>query len=563
MADESHVVRGIQWREAFPFTNLFRTFRIAIHPSKLVLGLLALLSLYIGGWVLDAVWPAQHLAVPGEIVQYQQHTDRMEGRSFGEASAEAREQIEDQYAARLIDAGIEKDPVKAAEKAAKGEHQDDLLKKIEDLHRENLKNIDSKRTNDLKSADSITDEKQKEKTKDDIETAYRQDRRLAWNQYLAELEAVDAINGSGVFEEFFEYQVSQVDGVVAGVLEWNWLGGAGLASAGVVPSIIRFFTVGPVWLLCEHTVYAILFAILFLIVWSVFGGAIARIAAVHVARDEKISVRQALRFSIGKLLSFVFAPIIPLLIVLGVGLVVAVVAIIGNIHYIGPIVVGAAFFLALIAGFVMALVMLGTAGGFNLMYPTIAVEGSDSFDAISRSFSYVYARPWRMLFYTAVAIVYGSLTYLFVRLFVWLMFTLTHFFVSIGMRVNAENGAELWDSMWASPSSPWKLTYDIPWAMLDWGQATGAWLLAFWNFLTIGMVGAFAISFYFCANTIIYYLMRHEVDATELDDVFLEQSDEEIVESVSVTTATVETAEKPAETQSEEASSGSSPGAGA
>ena len=63
----------------------------------------------------------------------------------------------------------------------------------------------------------------------------------------------------------------------------------------------------------------------------------------------------------------------------------------------------------------MTLVALGTAGGFNLMYPTIAVEGSDSFDAISRSFSYIYARPWRMIWYTMVAIVYGALTFLFVR----------------------------------------------------------------------------------------------------------------------------------------------------
>jgi hypothetical protein len=44
------------------------------------------------------------------------------------------------------------------------------------------------------------------------------------------------------------------------------------------------------------------------------------------------------------------------------------------------------------------------------------------------------------------------------------------------------------------------------------------------------MLGAFAISFYFSANTIIYVLMRHEVDATELDDVYLEQTDEDFGE---------------------------------
>jgi hypothetical protein len=546
MADESHVVRGINWRETFPFTNLFRSFRIAIHPSKLVLGLLALLSLYVGGRILDAVWHRQDLAVPGELVAYQSHSDRLEGKSFAEVRREKREEVEQGYASKLLAFGIETDPAKAIEAARKGEKEGELVKKVHERHQKNLTDLNTERDEARKVADALSDASEKDKAHKAIDKEYAASRRNIWDGYIAELNAIDAINGNGIFIEFFEYEVSQVDGVVIGVLEWNWLGGAGETSSGVVPSIVRFFTVGPVWLLCEHTVYAILFAILFLLVWSVFGGAIARIAAVHVARDEKISVRQALRFSIGKLLSFVFAPIIPLLIVLGLGLVVSLVALIGNIGYVGPILVGAAFFLALVAGFVMALVMMGTAGGFNLMYPTIAVEGSDSFDAISRSFSYVYARPWRMLFYTAVAIVYGALTYLFVRLFVWLMFILTHAFISLGMMRKAEDGRELWDALWPSPASPWKLTYDIPWAMFDWGQATGAWLLSFWNYLTIAMVGAFAISFYFSANTVIYYLMRHEVDATELDDVFLEQSEEEIVETVTVTTTVTDAPAAPA-----------------
>jgi len=30
MADDSQAIRGISWRETFPFTHLFRTFRVAI-----------------------------------------------------------------------------------------------------------------------------------------------------------------------------------------------------------------------------------------------------------------------------------------------------------------------------------------------------------------------------------------------------------------------------------------------------------------------------------------------------------------------------------------------------
>jgi hypothetical protein len=255
-----------------------------------------------------------------------------------------------------------------------------------------------------------------------------------------------------------------------------------------------------------------------------------------VARDEKISLSAALRFSTSKFLSFIFAPIIPLLIVLVVGLVVMLGGFVGNIPWIGPILVGLLFFLAIAAGFVMTLVLLGTGGGFNLMYPTIAVEGSDSFDAISRSFSYVYARPWRMLFYTLVAVLYGALCYVFVRFFIQIMLILTHHFVGAGMFVNVDGSRvplDLWNTMWSAPETNGGFTYDVDWLTLGPAQSIAAFLVSFWVYLTVGMLGAFAISFYFSANTIIYYLMRREVDATELDDVYLEQSEEDFGDTAS------------------------------
>src|SRR5437879_4439412 len=64
MADESHVIRGINWRETFPFTQIFRAFRVAIHPTKLILALVALLALYAGGTILDTMWQVQSRAIP-------------------------------------------------------------------------------------------------------------------------------------------------------------------------------------------------------------------------------------------------------------------------------------------------------------------------------------------------------------------------------------------------------------------------------------------------------------------------------------------------------------------
>jgi hypothetical protein len=415
--DEGQLFQGVDWRQMLPFTHIFRAFRIAIHPSKLMLGLALLLTVYAGGRVLDVLWPVKYRAVMDEVSIYQ-----------------------------------------AANTS--GEFEQAVSMAASDRH--------------------------------------------------------------GLFRTFFAYQAHEFDGVVHSVLTNDWFDQSP-ESPGVPGHIYNFVVVGPLWMMRIHTVFSVFFAILFLSAWSLFGGAIARLAAVHVARDEKVSVRQALDFAVGKFLSFASAPIIPMLIVLGVGLLLAGASLLVNIPILGPVVLGAAFCLALLGGVVQTLVILGAIGGFNLMYPTVAVEGSDSFDAISRSFSYIYARPWRMLFYTAVAVAYGAVTYLFVRFFILLMLALAHHFVSMGSFMHVG----LVPQMWPSPLTTGRLTYTPDYASLNWAESIGAGLLSFWIYLVIGVLGAYAISFYFSANTIIYLLMRRQLDATAMDDVFLENSDED------------------------------------
>src|SRR3954467_8357104 len=84
--------------------------------------------------------------------------------------------------------------------------------------------------------------------------------------------------------------------------------------------------------------------------------------------------------------------------------------------------------------------------------------------------------------------------------------------------------------MWPSPSAVGRLAYPVETFSLNNGEAFGAHLIAIWVYLVVFMLGAYVISFYFSAYTVIYYLMRNEVDATELDDVYLEQSPEDLVE---------------------------------
>ena len=97
----------------------------------------------------------------------------------------------------------------------------------------------------------------------------------------------------------FDVSKPWLNRVIEGVAHGNWLNKSDEPGGpGVVTAVINFFRIGPVWLMRHHPLYFILFTLWFLTIWAIFGGAIARIAAIHVARDEKLSVRAAIAFSL-------------------------------------------------------------------------------------------------------------------------------------------------------------------------------------------------------------------------------------------------------------------------
>ena len=64
--------------------------------------------------------------------------------------------------------------------------------------------------------------------------------------------------------------------------------------------------------------------------------------------------------------------------------------------------------------------------------------------------------------------------------------------------------------LWPSLSPRSVALFVIAWILFGIGLAT-------WVFLTISFLGAYLISYYFASSTVVYYLMRREVDATDLD----------------------------------------------
>ncbi len=312
---------------------------------------------------------------------------------------------------------------------------------------------------------------------------------------------------TGVFTTLWTFGAERLHAAVRSLFE--------LDIYEVIRNIVACF-VALVWAFRYHIVYSIIFFAIVLAVLSVAGGAICRIAALQFAGAEKPGLRQAIRFGLRKFTAFFTAPLTPMIIILVIGATIILLGAWGNIPYVGELTVGLLLPLAFIAAVIIAIIAIGIVGGFSLMFPTIAYEDSDCFDSISRSFSYVYNKPWRMGLYMVIAFVYGVICYLFVRFFSFLVLWSTHAFLQLGFAYQNRKLHAIWpepaftDFFGAAVAAP-----------TNWSTSISSALIYFWVLVVIGLVVSFVISFYFSASTIIYALMRNRVDLIPLEEVYV------------------------------------------
>lgn len=286
---------------------------------------------------------------------------------------------------------------------------------------------------------------------------------------------------------------------------------------------------GVLWMMRVHPLFFLLFAAGGLVLWALGGGAICRIAAVQFARDERLTARQALAYSKDRLVGgFVLAPCIPLVFMLLAGVLLILGGVLLRLPILGDLLMGPGFALAMLGGFVVAVLLVGLLIGGSLFWPTVAAEGSDAFDSFSRSLSYPLSRPWKALLYAAISTLLASVSWICVSLFVRLALLLTRMFVGIGTsplgwwnRGTAEAPVRKLDLLWplGGPSG----MYAAPdWSRLSWYEYFSASWIALYVMLAIGLLWAFLFSFYFCSSTVLYFLLRRDVDGTDLEEVFVE-----------------------------------------
>jgi len=257
--------------------------------------------------------------------------------------------------------------------------------------------------------------------------------------------------------------------------------------------------------------------IVLLFIWSFFGGAIARIAALDFARDERPQIGQATAFCAGKFGSFFWSPIVPLIFVAVLVLCNVLLGVVGRIPAAGPIIMGLFYWLAALSSFLIALLLIGTFFGSIFLWPTIAMEGTDAFDAISRAFNYLYARPWKTIWCVLVAGVYGLAVLIFVIAFAGLMMNIAEQTVALGMGHRFMRIGEFLQTSIPPQGS------SVPevWATM--------WMKVV-RFTVFGLVLGFWASYKISAMTIIYSVLRRDVDGTDMNEVFLPEPEETPVE---------------------------------
>ncbi len=587
MADERCTLESISWTRAFPFVRLFSTFRRAIAFRPMVLAFCCVMATYVSGRVLDAIWKS---AGGGVLVALDRGGRSGGSGRFGASAMVATNEIE-AYATRdarafevwkraandrrkaLAETSDAKRPAGHAEQVAdllaeidglvkkglgsidayKEQHageKDELRRKLlrsADIVRLTLAGFDTRRlaspAEQASAVDTLLQPVPGVRSKDFAKEVGRLSKLVSRHRKAAERQRLAP---RGPFIALLDYEMNCFSAAIQGVLSGRWgFDGPALSDKPAMLGSIASAGSGVLWLVTQRPTFALFFGMILLVAFSYFGGAICRICALQATREQPLSIREALRFSREKFAALFAAPVLP----------IVVFAIAWILTYIGGLIAaipalevlgGLVYGLTLLGGVAMAFALLAVVLGFHLMWPTIAVEASDAFDAVQRAASYVFSRAWHVAFYSLSLLLYGGACFGVVRIIAALILKLTHDANGAGMNAATASGMSTigkLDAMWQMPAwnelpllpavgdvTFWGHFHNAPLSTLE---TIGMFLIALAVFAVVGIVGAFVVSFYYCGSTEMYLLLRRTVDGVDYDEIYYEEPEPEADDRIS------------------------------
>lgn len=246
----------------------------------------------------------------------------------------------------------------------------------------------------------------------------------------------------------------------------------------------------------------------FVLVWSMFGTAIARHVALSLVGEESPGLIGGLRYGSQYWISAFNAVAFVLAGILALSIPGALLGLLMRTD-VGLALAGAIWPLVLAGAVVLAILAIGVVAAWPLMVATVGVERGDSFQAISTAFSYFYQRPLHVAFYAFVALIVAIPA-----------------FAAAGVLADATGTLALWA---ASFGMGHERTADVIEGVRSCavgggcGRPWGVQALAFWTRGLEWLLGSFGWGYFWSIATAAYFLLRQGVDGTELDEVVLDE----------------------------------------
>jgi hypothetical protein len=249
-------------------------------------------------------------------------------------------------------------------------------------------------------------------------------------------------------------------------------------------------------------------------VWvTLLGGAISRSAACDHAQGVAISWPQALGFALSRWGSLALSLTLPLVVVWAIVFALAVggaaLFSLPGVNVLGGLLWG----LFLVGGLVAALVLGAFFFGHPLLVPSVACEATDAVDAFQHAYSFVFARPPRLVLYTLLLVAQGAVLMAVVGGVAWLG---VHAAQAAALQWSGERGAAV---LGVLPGNHPPLGVEPALT----GPARAAHALAnFWTLL-VGVVlpAGVLVSYVWSASTVLYLAMRRIVDGQDVGEIWM------------------------------------------
>ncbi len=307
----------------------------------------------------------------------------------------------------------------------------------------------------------------------------------------------------------FSHIIGAVNGVATGVVQ--------LDVQLVRDKVESLFTITVPKLWERYGFRPFVLGIPIILVWAVGGCAISRMVACDFSLGVLVSFRKGLAFAVGRMGSLLVAVLLPLFVATILTLAMSAVGWL-LLGFSGMQFFGAVFYgFMLIAGAITVALLACYILGTPMLIPAVACEGADGLDAIQRAFAYVLGRPLRLLIFGLIALMLGWLSVVIFDLIARAAIGFTGWastlFADETARDIVHRAAQVPERGGAA-----RVTLAEP---IEGPQGTTAQIIRLWILIPRVIVGAFAVSFFFSASTILYLLLRQAHDGQDWAELWM------------------------------------------